>query len=262
MHLTAREGNTRIALVEALGLAPPPGLGKPLPAPVLLGVDLGVVQLPRLISDGRNAVHAPAEQPRMPVLVQRGHGLEHARAAERAMRPGQRVVDGHVQLRIRAEIHAQPPIVAVKGVTGMRSDAGGVSGCRGMRIHAQESARVRCEAERRPGPVRTAVHAVQGDEHPAGFWRGDAPEVALHRDAGMRGQRTLERQIRTGRPIPREQAHSGVSLATRSRGAHSRSCRSTRARRATHPRCRGARDAFRPVRERVPMRCSPRCTPQ
>ena len=116
--LATGEGHADAVLGEALRLPPPPGVREPAAPPVLLAVRRPAVELPGLLAEHRGAVDAAAEQPRVPVLVERRHRLEHARPTEGAPRPRHRIHQAGVHARVGTQVDVQRIGGAVERVPG------------------------------------------------------------------------------------------------------------------------------------------------
>ncbi len=173
MHLPAGKRHTRLRVGESLRLTPPPRLGETALAPVLLAVDLGAGQIPLLVAEDRVPFHPAAEQPGMPVLVEAGDGMEHARRAEAASRPGPQIRQPDVETGVVTEIHPHAFAVAAEDVAGRCAEPIGIGSGHRMRGGAQETPGMGGQAERRPvraGPSRVVrtVDPAQGDDDAAG----------------------------------------------------------------------------------------------
>ena len=68
------------------------------------------------------------------------------------------------------------------------------------------------DPHRRPGAVRPLVDAHQRDERETGACVGHPPEVALHRDSGVRAAGILPRQVGAGAAVAPEQVHPPTVL--------------------------------------------------
>ena len=212
VHLSAGEGDAGVGVREPLGLAPPPALGEPAPPPVLLPIDLGTGELPAVAVHFYRPGRRPAQEPRVPVLVQAGHRLEDAGPPEGPVRPPPGFGDDQVEVGAW-HVHAQAAVVTDEGVVGARAHGvrvgpGTVEGVRDEACRDAVPRRGR-HPDGGPRPARGTVDADERDQDTSGADVGEPPEVALHVDPVGAG-RVAEGQVGAGGPVAGQERAHGV----------------------------------------------------
>ncbi len=195
------------------GLSPPPA-ARERAAPVLLRVGIEAVERHPLASEHRLAADARRQQVRMPVLRQPRGGLGGAEPAERPPRPPHATLEHGLEPGVLAEVEHHAPLGPAQhsrlAVEGGDAEPVRVRPCARRVRPAHEAAGVRGQRDRRPRAVRRLADAAQRDDRAAGGRVGEAPVVALHRDA-VGAARVAERRIRPGTPIRGEEAQRSIS---------------------------------------------------